>query len=390
MKILFLSAALLTALLLTVPQLGFLISNPEYVPHDTRMTAPNDDVPDTDTAPESVSVHTDSETAATDTASDTVQVAAIPAAIPKETETTVCETTAHAAAVLTEPCVTAPPHTEEIAAVPSDPSGYDRRTMLQIQGETEDYEISMHDYLIGVVMAEMPASFHEQALCAQAVAARSYLLYRRDNGFRIPDYGSSSTAHFTEAEGRAFFGEHYPSVLDAVTAAVEETDGVVLTYDGDYCCAAYHAMSYGCTEDGAAVWGGDEPYLVSVATPEGADIHGMTTTADYDEASLCAMLGVKAALPLHVTRTDAGRLAAVTAADGTVITGERFRACLRLRATSVEITAQNCDTVSLCVRGYGHGVGMSQYGADAYADAGWTYQEILAHYYPGTTLGLMP
>ena len=102
------------------------------------------------------------------------------------------------------------------------------------------------------------------------------------------------------------------------------------------------------------------------------------------------MLGVKAALPLHVTRTDAGRLAAVTAADGTVITGERFRACLRLRATSVEITAQNCDTVSLRVRGYGHGVGMSQYGADAYADAGWTYQEILAHYYPGTTLGLMP
>ena len=268
--------------------------------------------------------------------------------------------------------------------------GYDSQVQLHITGQDQSYTASLRSFLIGVVMAEIPSYFHEQALRAQAIAARSYLLYRQERGFNIYDYGSSSTAYFTEEEGRAFFGEHYEAVLETVTAAVDDTDGQVLCYDGRVICAAYHAMSYCCTEDAQYVWGGDTPYLASVETPEEESVSGMTTEASFDEASLCRLLGIDDALPLSLTYTDAGRVLEAVTASGDVFDGEELRSRLRLRSTAITVEQQNEDTVLLCVRGYGHGVGMSQYGADIYGDAGYSYAEILSHYYPGTTLGLVP
>ena len=116
----------------------------------------------------------------------------------------------------------------------------------------------------------------------------------------------------------------------------------------------------------------------------------MTTEASFDEASLCRLLGIDDALPLSLTYTDAGRVLEAVTASGDVFDGEELRSRLRLRSTAITVERQNEDTVLLCVRGYGHGVGMSQYGADIYGDAGYSYAEILSHYYPGTTLGLVP
>ena len=279
--------------------------------------------------------------------------------------------------------------TEPAAPPVSEPTTRDDSVILQISDRGSGYTVSLGEYLVGVVMAEMPASFHKEALRAQAVAARSYLLYRRDRGYPIYDWGSSCTAYFTEAEGRAFFGDAYDAVKEIIRAAVADTDGEVLFYDGEIICAAYHAMSYGYTTDGADVWGGDTPYLTSVITPEQETISGLVMQYAFDEETLCRMLSVECALPFSVEYTAHGRLASVTTASGVYFSGERFRSLLRLRSTAAEITAQDAASVSLCVRGYGHGVGMSQYGADLYADAGWSYRAILSHYYPQTTLGLL-
>lgn len=265
----------------------------------------------------------------------------------------------------------------------------DSRTFLQISGESGMYTVSLREYLIGVVMAEMPSYFHVEALRAQAVAARSYLLYRRDHGYAIYDYGSSCTAHFTEEEGRAFFGDAYDTVLNKVTTVVDETDGEILYYGGRIVCAAYHAMSYGCTADGEQVWGGDTPYLIPVPSPEEASIAGIMTEYSFSEKELCRLLNVADALPLQITQTASGRAISVETASGVHLSGERFRALLRLRSTAISVIAQDSDAITLRVWGFGHGVGMSQYGADIYAGRGWSYKEILLHYYPKTSLGLL-
>lgn len=381
MKILFFACTLLSALLLTLPP--FL--HQQIVPNMNRRQPLHDALEQTVSF-----VITEPEVCAFAETAEVVQ----PLPEPIETET---EAEAETEAVKTE-AISIPQKTEtaenrfvpkEEPRVKSVNLGQDSRVQLQITGLERTYTASLRSFLIGVVMAEMPSYFHEEALRAQAIAARSYLLYRQERGFYIYDYGSSSTAHFTEEEGQAFFGDAYAEVLGKVTAAVDDTDGQILYYDGRVCCAAYHAMSYACTEDAVHVWGGDTPYLSSVETPECETLSGMTTEASFDEASLCRLLGVNDALPLVLSYTDAGRVSQAVTASGDCFDGEQLRSRLRLRSTAITVTQQNEDAVLLCVRGYGHGVGMSQYGADLYGDAGWDYVQILSHYYPGTTLGLL-
>ncbi|MBR5870138.1 MAG: SpoIID/LytB domain-containing protein, partial [Clostridia bacterium] len=278
------------------------------------------------------------------------------------------------------------PHPEPLVVVQD---GYDRGHVLTVNGQAGTYTVSLREYLIGVVMAEMPSYFHAEALRAQAIAARSYLLYRAERGFGIYDWGSSCTAHFSEEEGRAFFGDAYADAVFAAAAAVDDTDGQVLFYGGRVCCAAYHAMSYRCTERGDAVWGGDTPYLVSVPTCEDEAIAGMMTEVMYDEDTLCRLLGADAVLPLQLSYTEAGRVSQVQTASGDTFSGEALRSALRLRSTVISVTQEQAGAAVFRVYGFGHGVGMSQYGADAYADAGWSYADILAHYYPGTDLVLL-
>ena len=379
MKILFFVCTLLSALLLTLPP---------FLYRQTEDAADMEQPSAADTVPYTITETIDRELPSAETEPEvTEEMSASTDTEPEQTAEPVPTETAIVRSVLSE---TSDNSGEEPAAAETDHTGYDSRTQLLITGEERRYTQSLRSFLIGVVMAEMPSYFHAEALRAQAVAARSYLLYRQERGFHIYDYGSSSTAHFTEAEGRAFFGEHYEEVREKVAAAVDATDGQVLYYDGRVCCAAYHAMSYTCTEDAVAVWGGDTPYLVSVETPECDTLAGMTTEAAFDEASLCQLLGVDCVLPLALTYTDAGRVLQAVTASGDVFGGEDLRSRLHLRSSAITVTQQNEDTVLLCVRGYGHGVGMSQYGADAYGDAGWSYAEILSHYYPGTTLGLIP
>ena len=253
----------------------------------------------------------------------------------------------------------------------------------------------MADYLIGVVAAEMPASFEPEALKAQAVAARTYILDRaahpvdahRDAAV-CQDPGCCC-AYVSEDEMRENWGRDYRKNLRRIRSAVRETDGQVLTYEGEPIRAVFHSSSGGQTEASAALWGA-VPYLVSVSSPETAEtVPGFETTVTVSAQDAEKALEIK--LPEdtaqwlgETVRDDAGRVATITIA-GRMLTGAEARSLFSLRSTN--FTAEIADgNLVFHVIGSGHGVGMSQYGANVMAQQGAGYAEILAHYYPGTVL----
>ena len=251
--------------------------------------------------------------------------------------------------------------------------------------------MSMAAYLPHAVAAEMPVSFGPEALKAQAVAARTYVLA---SGSRHPDAdvctdSGCCLAFRTEDELRALWGADYDANMAAVTAAITATDGEILTYEGKPIQAVFHASSAGSTEDSAAVWS-PQPYLVAVASPETAEtVPELVSTVVFPPDELAALLGLNdTGAPetwlVDAERDDADRVRYLRIA-GQSLSGAFVRSALGLRSTDFFVRFEDGAFV-FTVAGYGHGVGMSQTGAKLLASEGWTYDEILAHYYPGTEL----
>ncbi len=265
--------------------------------------------------------------------------------------------------------------------------------------------MTLSAYLRGVVAAEMPASFDEEALRAQAVVARSYTYYRIAHPRAAhPDAdvctdSSCCSAYVTPEESAARWGESSSLYAEKIAAAVSDTDGEILLYDGAVAETLFHAASSGYTEDAAAVWGTAVPYLVSVPSPEGeADVpnyYAAVSVSFADFRSTLATAGLGSSLGSdpgtwfgEITRSAAGKVLTVDI-GGAVLSGGAVRRLFSLRSTdfTVEVTG---DAVVFHTVGYGHGVGMSQYGANVLAEEGKSYGEILAWYYTGTTLGQAP
>ncbi|MGX8699251.1 MAG: stage II sporulation protein D [bacterium] len=259
--------------------------------------------------------------------------------------------------------------------------------------------LTLRDYLLGAVAAEMPASFEEEALRAQAVALRTYALRKRLDGAPHAEELCSDpaccAAWLPEEELRALWGEDYPRWAAKIRAAVEETDGEWLSYGDEPALTVFHASSPGQTEDSAAVWGASLPYLVSVPSPEDGE-----TVPRFEETVHISFEALREALPEAALTGDpagwftdpvytaGGRLAEITV-GGVKLTGREVRRLFSLRSAAITITVG--EDVAFTTRGSGHGVGMSQYGANALAAAGESYREILANYYPGTVLqGALP
>ena len=251
---------------------------------------------------------------------------------------------------------------------------------------------NMDDYLIGVVMAEMPASFETEALKAQAVAARTYTYKAFSTGGKHGD-GSvcmdpgCCQAYLTEEDYLAKGGSR--EGIEKVCGAVLATSGEVLTYDGELIEATYFSCSGGSTEDASAVWGTEFPYLQAVSSPgeERASYH--TDTITVSPRQFQTALGRELPGPPQTwfgepSYTAGGGVDTITIGSE-AYTGTQLRSLLNLRSTAFSFSAE-ADAITITTKGYGHRVGMSQYGADAMAVAGSTYGEILAHYYPGTTL----
>lgn len=262
-------------------------------------------------------------------------------------------------------------------------------------------EFNLEEYLVGVVAAEMPASFHIEALKAQAIAARTFALSRARGLY------SNSEEHFgahvcTEpghcqswiSKERYLENRGSEEAWDKITNAVLETENIVMTYAGQLINPLYHSNSGGVTEDIEAVWSrlGEVPYLKSVYSPDENQYAGYekTTVFAWDEIKSKisskypeAKLGKSAAQDLEIMsysssgRIDKIRLGSVT------ISGTEFRELLSLPSTNLELRFLSNSDVEITSKGYGHGVGMSQCGADSLAKKGSSYKEILEFYYSG-------
>ena len=305
-----------------------------------------------------------------------------------------------------EPSDDSGPQKEEPVTVPIPTGERDSAQSLRVLIGGEVREMDLGTYLVGVVRAEMPAAFEEEALKAQAVAARTYTLYKMINGGSAVHPNADACDDITcckafmdETAAAALWGDGAEVYEEKIRTAVRETDGECILYEGEPVLAVFHSSASGETLDAAEVWSESLPYLKSVATPEDHEtVPGYHSSASFTVPALKALL--QSALPealLNGSPTDwftnirQKTTGAVTALDvgGVEISGNHFRSVLGLRSPCFTISFEG-DQVVFSVTGYGHGVGMSQYGANVLAGDGMDYREILAWYYTDTTVGLYP
>lgn len=254
-------------------------------------------------------------------------------------------------------------------------------------------EMDMDTYLVGVVLAEMPTSFEQEALKAQSCVARTYARKAYVTGGKHGD-GSvcgdpSCCQGYTEPETFLKSGGTEEAV-GKVRAAVADTSGMVLTYDGELIEATYFSCSGGRTEDAVAVWGTDFPYLQAVDSPGEEQAAYYTDTKTFSAlefAEILSLTGDPATWLGSVAYTEGGGIHTMVI-GGKTFTGTQLRSLLGLRSTAFSVTVET-DSITVHTRGYGHRVGMSQYGAEAMALSGSSWEEILSHYYRGAQITLV-
>ncbi len=258
--------------------------------------------------------------------------------------------------------------------------------------ENEHIIMDLEEYLLGVLLAEMPASFETEALKAQAVASRTFTLWNSTVSSNHDPYaictdasccqGYISPLRFIQQGGSN-------AQLEKIRSAVKATEGEVIYYDEELILATYFSCSGGITEDALAVWGREYPYLQSVESPGEENAVYYTdekrfSITEFSQALNVSLTGVPGSWIGVITYTNGGGVKTIDIC-GTSFSGTELRSRLGLRSTAFTIAVSE-DGIIVHTRGYGHRVGMSQYGADAMALKGSRYQQILRHYYPGTTV----
>ena len=247
-------------------------------------------------------------------------------------------------------------------------------------------KIELEEYLIGVVGAEMPAAFHIEALKSQAVISRTYALKARSKGKTLSD-NESTQSYKSNDQLKKIWGSNYNTYYNKIKKAVNETKGMYLTYKGNYIEAVYHSTSNGKTESSINVWGNTYPYLISVDSKYDNlnSSFSKTKKISYDEVSKKLGFSINQETEFKIiSKTSGNRVNKINIGEKT-FTGVKLRNLLGLRSADFDIKKEE-NGVVFTTRGYGHGVGLSQYGANGYAKNGLNYQKILLHYYPGVSL----
>lgn len=277
----------------------------------------------------------------------------------------------------------------------------DGQRVLKVLNGDQVEEMDLGTYLVGVVRAEMPASFELEALKAQAVAARTYTLYKMQSGGNHGDAADICTDHtccqayIGEEQARENWGGDADAYEEKVETAVKETDGQMALYGGVPILAVFHSSSAGLTRPAGQVWVNDLPYLQAVESPEAQDAipnyysRVEFTAEDFKAKFLAARpeadLSGSMDSWLKNAVTDTAGSVDTLSVGGVTVKGTELRTILGLRSACFEWEVQDGRLIFF-VTGYGHGVGMSQYGANAMAAAGADYREILTHYYTGVTV----
>ena len=297
------------------------------------------------------------------------------------------------------------PEQSPFARPAASPRPDDRRNVAELpiwdSGSQQLLTVPVRDYLIGAVASEMPPDWPDEALKAQAIAAHSYALYQLEAAGEEAGLRGCFSADPARRQGfmtdevlRSYWGTAYEENYQRISALVDTVLDTVLTYEGRPAAACYHAASCGTTEASQNVWTEALPYLQGVDSP--LDL----TAPDYEKAVTYTTQQMYDALVLSgLTQPDqadpegwfgasdttpAGYIRTIQTA-GTALTGPQVRQMLGLRSACFSISYAD-DVFTVTTKGYGHGVGLSQYGACAMAHTGSSCAEILQHYYPGTAL----
>ncbi len=280
--------------------------------------------------------------------------------------------------------------------------GRDRGKAVRLQTkEGEIVELTMDAYLWGVVAAEMPASFELEALKAQACAARTYTAVLQTSS-KHPDAdicGDSTCcqAYIERSAAETRWGLSAREYGEKIAQAVAETDGLGVLYDGQPIQALFFSSAAGKTVDAMEVWGNAVAYLKSVDSPEGEEVPNYRTqvTLGAEEVKSLTLTaypgadlsGDPSAWFGEASRNQGGGVISIPL-GGITLTGGQVRTLFSLRSASFSVTWDGGQFV-FDVTGYGHGVGMSQYGANTMAKTGSSFAEILTWYYTGAEVGTL-
>ncbi|MDP4153372.1 MAG: stage II sporulation protein D [Bacillota bacterium] len=264
--------------------------------------------------------------------------------------------------------------------------------------------VDLEEYLVGVLAAEVPPTFEMEALKAQAVAARTYILYKKNfggdavkaahKGADVCDDYKHCKAYISVDKAREKWGDHAEEYLKRIGTAVSDTRGMVAVYQNKIINAVFHAASSGRTENAEDVWGTAVPYLVS--TESKGDLNdeqyfSTVTLSPEDFKRVISDFSPNAEFPKNISDwigksqyTTGGNISTIKIC-GVDIKGVKVRELFNLKSATFNLYVKNGNFV-FDVRGYGHGVGMSQNGAEYMAKQGKTYTDIIKWYYHGSEI----
>ncbi len=248
-------------------------------------------------------------------------------------------------------------------------------------------EMDLEEYVIGVVAGEMPASFEKEALKAQAVASRTYAMYKKslNNEYDVMTT-TADQVYLNQNQMQEKWQDEYSKYYNKIKEAVEETKNMVVKHDNQVIKSYYFAMSNGYTEDAINVFKEKQDYLVSVESEGENEISAnVIKTIMISKTEFCNKLGINCfnIEIKDINYSASGRINSLII-NNQSFSGVEVRNLLNLRSTDFVINIKDNDTLEITTNGYGHGVGMSQYGADAMAKSGASYDQILTHYYKDT------
>ena len=254
-----------------------------------------------------------------------------------------------------------------------------KEIVVNLSKDNEIIKLSLNDYLIGVVGQEMPASFNIEALKAQAIAARTFAYnYMNDDVINIKETAQS---YISIDKMREKWGSDYETYYNKIKSAVLDTNNLVIKYDDNIIKSYYYAISNGKSEDSIAVFNEELPYLKVVDSNFDEEVKNFEVTTSFTSDNFCNLLSINpCSINIgNITRDDSNRVSKIIINNKEYL-GTDIRKLLSLRSTDFEIKLLD-NSVEIITKGYGHGVGMSQYGANYLANNGYSFEEILKYYY---------
>ena len=250
---------------------------------------------------------------------------------------------------------------------------------VKINKNNKIEELNLEDYIVGVVAGEMPASFEKEALKAQAIASRTYALYQKEISNNVLEITTDDQVYNTIDEMKETWSEDYEKYYKKIKNAVTETKYMIMKKNNKLFKSFYFAMSNGYTEDEVAVFSTNN--LESVSSPwDNETLNKFKVSTKFTKEDLEKLLNIKNIDNITILDRDKTNRVKNIKINSITLTGIEFRKLLNLRSTDFEISTENNNYI-ITTKGYGHGVGMSQYGANGMAKENYKYDEILKYYY---------